>query len=107
MSFWDITPPEYQEQEHNQLAKRLEQSDNTISKICELRDPYTAGHQMRVAELACAIATALGLSDDAIHNINVGGLIHDIGKIFIATDILNKPGKITDLEYQIIQTHTA
>lgn len=93
------------EQQRNQLAKRLEQSVNTISKIGELRDPYTAGHQKRVAELACAIAAALGLSDDAIHNIKVGGLIHDIGKIFIATDILNKPGKITDLEYQIIQTH--
>lgn len=93
------------EQQRNQLAKRLEQSVNTISKISELRDPYTAGHQKRVAELACAIAAGLGLSDEAIHNINVGGLIHDIGKIFIATDILNKPGKITDLEYQILQTH--
>lgn len=88
------------------LEKRLQQSINTISRIGELRDVYTAGHQRRVKNLACAIARELGLSDSAIMNLSYGSLIHDIGKIYIASDILNKPGKISNLEYQILQTHS-
>ena len=87
------------------LVLRLLQTINAISKIGELRDVYTAGHQRKVAELSCAIAKELGLSDERISNISNGALIHDIGKINIASDILNKPGKISNLEYQIMQTH--
>jgi len=87
------------------LKKRLEQSINAISMIGELRDVYTAGHQRRVRQLACEIGRRCGLSEDAISSLSYGALIHDIGKIKIASDILNKPGKITNLEYQILQTH--
>jgi len=87
------------------LKKRLEQSINAISMIGELRDVYTAGHQRRVRQLACEIGRRCGLSEEAISNLSYGALIHDIGKIKIASDILNKPGKITNLEYQILQTH--
>jgi len=87
------------------LKKRLEQSINAISMIGELRDVYTAGHQKRVRQLACEIGRRFGLSEEAIANLSYGALIHDIGKIKIASDILNKPGKITNLEYQILQTH--
>jgi len=87
------------------LKKRLEQSINAISMIGELRDVYTAGHQKRVRQLACEIGRCFGLSEEAIANLSYGALIHDIGKIKIASDILNKPGKITNLEYQILQTH--
>ena len=87
------------------LSSRLLQTINAISKIGELRDVYTAGHQRKAAKLACAIALELGLSDEAMNNISFGALIHDIGKINIASDILNKPGKISSLEYQILQTH--
>ncbi len=87
------------------LKKRLEQSINAISMIGELRDVYTAGHQKRVRQLACEIGRRFGLSEEAITNLSYGALIHDIGKIKIASDILNKPGKITSLEYQILQTH--
>lgn len=87
------------------LSLQLEQSINAISKIGELRDVYTAGHQKKVADLSWAIAKEMGLPEDVIRNIYLGALIHDIGKIYIASDILNKPGKITDLEYQILQTH--
>jgi PAS domain S-box-containing protein/putative nucleotidyltransferase with HDIG domain len=87
------------------LSQRLERSINAISKIGELRDMYTAGHQRKVANLSCAIAKEMGMSEEAIRNIYMGALIHDIGKIYIASDILNKPGKITSLEYQILQTH--
>lgn len=87
------------------LQKRLEQSINAISKIGELRDVYTAGHQRRVQQLACEIGLRCGMTQDAITNLSYGALIHDIGKIYVASDILNKPGKITNLEYQILQTH--
>lgn len=87
------------------LAHLLEQSVNSISKIGELRDTYTAGHQRRVKDLSCAIAKELGLSDEAITNLAYGALIHDIGKINVPTEILNKPGRISNIEFQIIQTH--
>jgi len=87
------------------LSERLQQSVLAISKIGEMRDVYTAGHQKRVQKLAIEIAHQIGLSDEAVMNISYGALIHDIGKIYIASDILNKPGKITNLEYQILQTH--
>ncbi len=87
------------------LQRRLEQSINAISKIGELRDAYTAGHQRRVQQLACAIGQRCGMSQEALTNLSYGALVHDIGNIYIASDILNKPGKITNLEYQILQTH--
>jgi len=93
------------EEMNKSLALRLLQTIHAISKIGELRDVYTAGHQRKVADLACAIAKEMGLSDERIGNISSGALIHDIGKINIASDILNKPGKISNLEYQILQTH--
>ncbi len=87
------------------LKRRLEQSINAISKIGELRDAYTAGHQRRVQQLACEIGLRCGMTQEALTNLSYGALVHDIGKIYIASDILNKPGKITNLEYQILQTH--
>ena len=87
------------------LANMLDQSVRSISKIGELRDAYTAGHQRRVQDLSCALAYQLGLSDTAIMNLSYGALIHDIGKIYIPSEILNKPGKISNLEFQILQTH--
>ena len=90
---------------NNKLSQRLQQSVLAISKIGEMRDVYTAGHQKRVQKLAVEIAQRMKLSKDSIMNISYGALIHDIGKIYIASDILNKPGKISNLEYQILQTH--
>ena len=87
------------------LQRRLEQSINAISKIGELRDVYTAGHQRRVQQLAYEIGLCSGMSQEALTSLSYGALVHDIGKIYIASDILNKPGKITNLEYQILQTH--
>lgn len=93
------------EVKNEKLYLRLQQTINTISKIGEMKDAYTAGHQRKVSLLACAIAKEMKLSDDVIYNISIGALIHDIGKVQIPSDILNKPGKISDLEYQILQSH--
>ena len=70
-----------------------------------MRDPYTAGHQIRVAKLACAIAQEMGLSEDRIEGIRIAGLLHDIGKITLPSDILARSGQITTLETDIIETH--
>ncbi len=93
------------EHQRKDLEKRLHQSVNAISKIGELRDVYTAGHQKRVAELAFSIGREMGLADEKISNLSYGGLLHDVGKFFVPSDILNKPGKVSDLEYKILQTH--
>lgn len=76
-----------------------------LSKMTELRDPYTAGHQNRVAKLSVAIAKKLLLDEEKIQTIELAATVHDIGKIQIPTEILTKPTKLNDLEYKIIKTH--
>jgi len=76
-----------------------------LESAIELRDPYTAGHQVRVAELATAIAKEMDLSPDRIHGIRYAALVHDIGKIAVPAEILSKPTKLTRLEYSLIQAH--
>ncbi|MEJ2499730.1 MAG: PAS domain S-box protein, partial [Campylobacterales bacterium] len=87
------------------LREGLEQTIQAIAATVESRDPYTAGHQKRVAELAVAIAQAMGLGKDQTEGIRFAAVIHDLGKIHIPAEILSKPGKLTDIEYQLIQTH--
>jgi putative nucleotidyltransferase with HDIG domain len=71
----------------------------------EMRDPYTAGHQRRVATLAVAIARELGVPPDAIEGIELAAMVHDVGKVQVPAEILTKPGKLTALEYQLVQVH--
>jgi len=87
------------------LQATLKGTVHVLASIVETRDSYTAGHQKRVAELACAIAKEMHLSEDQIEGINVAGTLHDIGKIFIPSEILNKPSLISDLEFSLIKTH--
>ena len=83
----------------------MEGTIHTIAATVEARDPYTAGHQTRVADLAAAIASEMRLSDKQVEGIKMAGVIHDLGKVQIPAEILSKPGKISELEYKIIQTH--
>ena len=76
-----------------------------IAALYEKRDPYTAGHQRRVAQLACAIARKMGLPDEQIYGIRIIGVVHDIGKIAVPGDILSKPGRLSTEELSIIKTH--
>ena len=78
---------------------------NTMVKIVEMRDPYTAGHQQRVAELATTIAREMKLEDTQIDQLRMAAVIHDIGKMFVPSDILSKPGKLSDAEFDLIKTH--
>ncbi len=87
------------------LQRALEGIIHTVAVTVETRDPYTAGHQKRVASLACEIARQMGLSDHVIDGIRMAGVIHDHGKISVPAEILSKPGSLTRLEFGIIQTH--
>jgi putative two-component system response regulator len=78
---------------------------HAISLTVELRDPYTAGHQQRVSDLAAAIAGAMGLSADTIYGLRMASNIHDLGKITIPSEILCKPGNLGPLEYELIKNH--
>ncbi|HEY60153.1 MAG TPA: PAS domain S-box protein [Anaerolineae bacterium] len=87
------------------LKKTIDGTIQTIAATVEVRDPYTSGHQKRVADLAAAIASQMGLSKERVEGIKMAGVIHDLGKIQIPAEILSKPGKLTDLEFNIIKTH--
>jgi putative nucleotidyltransferase with HDIG domain len=87
------------------LRSTLAGTVNALAALAEARDPYTAGHQQRVANLACAIASEIGLSDTQIQGIRLAGLVHDIGKIHIPAEILSKPTQLTEIERQMIRTH--
>ncbi len=87
------------------LRDSLHGTVNAIAKAVEAKDPYTAGHQRKVADIACAIAEEMGLSDKLIEGVRMGATIHDIGKIQTPAEILSKPGDLSKAEYQLIQSH--
>ncbi len=95
--------------EHLKLVEQVESNLSktivAIASMLEQRDPYTAGHQRRVADLAVAIATEMGLSPAQITGLRMASVVHDIGKIHVPAEILSKPGALTDAEYEIIKTH--
>lgn len=97
---------EYLENMANEkLQRALEGTIRAMSKAFESRDPYTTGHQQRVTHLATAIALDMGLDKDRLDCIRMAGTIHDIGKISIPAEILSKPVRLTEAEYNIIKTH--
>jgi putative nucleotidyltransferase with HDIG domain len=88
------------------LRKAMGGIIQVISGTIESRDPYTAGHQRRVADLAWAIAEEMGLTDNQQEELRMAGIIHDLGKVSIPAEILSKPAKLTEIEYKLIQTHS-
>ncbi len=93
------------EERTNALQKAMQATISTIASVAELRDPYTAGHERKVGNLAVEIAHKMKLSKKQIECIYVAGYLHDIGKISIPAEILSKPGKLSEIEYEIIKTH--
>ena len=90
----------------NALARTLLGSIAAIANLMETRDPYTAGHSESVSAIATKIAGAMVLSKEEIEEIRLAGLVHDIGKIRVPMDILNKPGRLSAAEFSIIQEHS-
>lgn len=87
------------------IRRVLEDSIKVLASTLEMRDPYTAGHQRRVSEIAWQIAKKIGLSDEQIKGIRLAGLVHDIGKISVPFEILSKPSKLNELEFGLIKLH--
>ena len=88
------------------VQRTLGATVNALATTIERRDPYTSGHQQRVASLACAIARELQVTPDNIEGINIAALVHDIGKIHIPSEILSKPSRLSDIEFAMIKTHS-
>lgn len=76
-----------------------------LAKVIEYRDPYTAGHQRRVGNLAAEIAVSMGLSNKQVEDVRIIGYVHDVGKIVVPSEILSKPGRISDVEMALIKEH--
>ncbi len=89
----------------DKLHRVFDEMVQAMSGMIESRDPYTAGHQRRGADLASAIAKEMHLSEHQIGGIRLAGIVHDIGKIYVPLEILNKPGRLTTDEFEIIKTH--
>jgi len=90
---------------YDQLHETLISTVNAMTSTVEMRDPYTAGHQRRATQLACAIAGEMGLPAEQIEGIRMAGLIHDIGKIIVPAEILSKPGPLTEVQYGMVKMH--
>jgi putative nucleotidyltransferase with HDIG domain len=112
--FWgigrDITERKRAEEILQQTLSSLRKAFGTTIQVMvsavEMRDPYTAGHQLRVADIARSIAKEMGLPDDKIDGIRLAGSIHDIGKLSVPAEILSKPTKLTDIEFSLIKEHS-
>ncbi len=89
----------------SELRQTLNSVIQALTATLEIKDPYTAGHQQRVSDLAGAIAKEMGLSKDQIESIRVAGIMHDLGKIWIPSEILTKPVKLHKVEFDIIKQH--
>jgi len=105
----DITDRRQAEEELKVSFEKLKRMSETaiqaMAMIVEMKDPYTAGHQRNVAALACAIALEMGLSKPQVDSLRVAALIHDVGKIYIPSEILTRPGPLSEVEHRMIKTH--
>jgi PAS domain S-box-containing protein/putative nucleotidyltransferase with HDIG domain len=105
----DITERKLAEEEIHRQAEQLQRTVQgavlAMSHVVETRDPYTAGHERRVAELAAAIGSELGLAGDELEALRLAALIHDIGKIAVPAEILAKPGRLSEVEFNLIRQH--
>jgi PAS domain S-box-containing protein/putative nucleotidyltransferase with HDIG domain len=107
--FSDITKRKEMEENlkrsYHQLEETFISTVNALASTVEMKDPYTAGHQRWTTQLACAIAREMRLPPTQIEGIRMAGLIHDIGKINIPAEILSKPGRLSDVQYQMVKVH--
>ena len=92
-------------QTYKKLQKIIEGTAYIIMKVVETRDPYSIGHQQRVSKLAMAIAREMKLSQDKIEGTRIASLVHDIGKVNLPTEIVSKPSKLIDVEFNLIKNY--
>jgi PAS domain S-box-containing protein len=94
------------QQSMNRLQKTIKEIIEAMAYIGEVRDPYTAGHQRRVAQLSLEIGKLMGLREEQNEGLTMAAFVHDIGKILVPSDILSKPGKLTKPEVDMLRDHT-
>jgi PAS domain S-box-containing protein len=108
-SFRDITEHKQDKEKLQCTLDKLREAlggiIQVVSQTVEKRDPYTAGHQRRVSELARTIAKEMGFTSDQVDGLRLAGIIHDLGKISVPAEILSKPDKLTELEFELIKLH--
>ncbi len=92
-------------QTYKKLQKFIEDTAHIITKVVETRNPYSIGHQQRVSKLATAIAREMKLPQDKIEGTRIASLVHDIGKVNLPTEIVSWPGKLIDVEFNLIKNH--
>jgi len=92
-------------QAYKKLQKIIEGTANIITKVVETRDPYSTGHQQRVSKLARAIGREMKLSQDKIEGTKIASLVHDIGKVNLPTEIISKPSKLVEVEFNLIKNY--
>lgn len=88
------------------LGTAFRQTVRALASMAEKRDPYTAGHQQRVARLACAIGGRLGLPQETLEGLEVSGILHDVGKVYVPAEILAKPARLSHMEMGIMKSHS-
>jgi PAS domain S-box-containing protein len=107
----DITERKIMEEKLKETVSKLKKATGGIIEVLvtavEARDPYTAGHQKRVAELASAIARIMGLSPEMVNGLQMSGMIHDLGKMSVPAEILSLPRQLNALEYSLVKVHPA
>jgi PAS domain S-box-containing protein len=107
----DVTPrvcaDEVLREREERLRRALGDTVAALGATVAMRDPYTAGHERRVSELACLIATRLGWSEEAIERLRIAALVHDVGKIAVPAEILSKPARLTENEFALVKAHAA
>ncbi len=92
---------------YERLRQALKSTVRSFASVVEMKDPYTAGHQRRMADLAQTIGIELGFAEDRLEGLQTAAMIHDIGKIRIPGEIVSKPSKLSPLEYDLVKTHAA
>jgi len=92
-------------QSYKKLQKIMEGTANVITQVVEIRDPYSTGHQPRVSKLATAIAQEMKIPQEKIEGVRIASLVHDIGKVNLPTEIISKPGKLIDVEFNLIKNY--
>jgi len=93
------------QQSYEKLQKFIEDTAHVIMKVVEIRDPYSTGHQQRVSKLATAIAREMKLPQDKIEGVRLASLVHDIGKVNLPTEIVSKPSKLVEVEFNLLKNH--
>lgn len=104
--YWDrLADREKLKESYEKQNRIIDSVIYTLASVVSMSDPYTARHQKRVAELACAIGRCMGLSQDQLDGLRMAGLLHDIGKVKIPAEILNKPGRLSFKEFELVKEH--